>query len=256
MKEPDKADNIGDVASDLDPKAKAASAALAIINKTRLEAESSLKTQREEFAKAIAESKKELADAKDAFDAARIEALGADFYSVYKKKADAEDELTKSHEKWFGGMIVLMAVVACCAGLVNWRWFCDGPAGKFVLFLENIPKFALLCLPVYVATSWFACYKNFKANASKRLAELYRHKQYIGATFVGLTSEIRKIGVKNADAAADLMINLLQSIIEVYRIDPIQGLKDVKAYTPASEAAKLVDSATGLISALKKKAED
>ena len=256
MKDPNKADNIGDVASDLDSKAKAASAALAIINKARLEAESSLKTQREEFAKAIAESKKELADAKDAFDAARIEALGADFFSVYKKKADAEDELTKSHEKWFGGMIILMAVVACCAGFVNWHWFCDSPAGKFVLFLENIPKFALLCLPVYAATIWFACYKNFKANASKRLAELYRHKQYIGATFVGLTSEIRKIGVKNADAAADLMINLLQSIIEVYRIDPIQGLKDVKAYTPASEAAKLVDSATGLISALKKKAED
>lgn len=254
MKEPNKTDDIRNVPSDLDPKAKAASAALDIINKTRLEAESSLKKQREEFAKAIADAKKELADAKDAFDAARIEALGADFYSVYKEKADAEDKLTESHEKWFGGMIILMAVVACCAGFVNWFWFCNGQAGKFVLFLGNIPKFALLCLPVYAATIWFACYKNFKANASKRLAELYRHKQYIGATFVGLTSEIRKIGVKNADAAADLMINLVQSIIEVYRIDPIQGLKGVKAYTPASEAVKLINAATGFVASVKKKA--
>lgn len=253
MKEPNQSDNIWDAPSDLDVKAKAASAALDIINKTRLEAEASLKKQREEFAKAITKAQKELEDAKDSFDAARIEALGADFYSVYKEKAEAEDKLTESHEKWFGGMIILMAVVACCTGFVNWHWFCDGQAGKFVLFLENIPKFALLCLPIYAATIWFACYKNFKANASKRLAELYRHKQYIGATFVGLTSEIRKIGVKNADAAADLMINLVQSIIEVYRIDPILGLKGVKAYTPASEAAKVINAATGFIASVKKK---
>lgn len=240
-------------ASELSLQELAAKAALGVINNAKAEAGNLLEAQRRELAAFLTDSRLKVDEVKRELEDAKIDVLGKNFFSVYKKKADDEQRVSEVHERWFGAMLILIAVVACVSGYVNWHYFCGNGEDRFLRFLLNVPKFTLFSLPIFAAAVWFACYKNFKANAAKRLAEFYRHKQYIGATFVGLTSEIRKLGNQNADAAVDLMTNLLRAIINVYRLDPIQGIRDVSAYTPASEATKILQAATGFISSVKKR---
>jgi len=198
----------------------------------------------------LADAKKKTQDAVADLDRMKLSTLGSEFFKIYEKKADAELNVVESCEKWFGGMIIALIIISLLSVIVNvcvvW-----GNASWLVDFVKNMPRMALMGLPFYAPIVWFACYKNFQTRTARRLLESYRHKQYIGATFIGLTSQIGKIGEANAVAANDLMANLLRSIIDVYRVNPIETCKDVKAYTPMAELTSLLDSATGFANSLR-----
>ena len=145
------------------------------------------------------------------------DALTAGLASAYEKKRTTEEYRQIELKRSFGTAIRILIFVAFIPFIIS-SFFIFVLNKELYAILQDLPRFVLTMLPIYIPCLWWAISANKSLNLSKRLVEEYLHKESLAKTFEGLSNQIENL--ENNKLAQELRIKLLYNFLEVSAENP------------------------------------
>ncbi|WP_215408590.1 hypothetical protein [Janthinobacterium sp. JC611] len=151
-------------------------------------------------------------------------AMAAGLSAAYAKKKDDETEsLVKSEEKFqtaIRNMIFISAIpFAVDVYLLFWEKI------GIIKVIQDTPNLLIAILPLYLPAVWIAISLNKKINLSKRLIEEYTHKEVLGKTFSGISTQIETLKA-DVSIKEELRTQLLFNLLHVSAENPGKLITD------------------------------
>lgn len=151
-------------------------------------------------------------------------AMAAGLSAAYAKKKDDETEsLVKAEDKFqtaIRNMIFISAIpFAVDVYLLFWEKI------GIIKVIQDTPNLLLAILPLYLPAVWIAISLNKKINLSKRLIEEYTHKEVLGKTFSGISTQIETLKA-DVSIKEELRTQLLFNLLHVSAENPGKLITD------------------------------
>jgi uncharacterized coiled-coil DUF342 family protein len=144
-------------------------------------------------------------------------------YAYSKKKDDEIINYDNLKEQFNKGIFGLIAVSSLSVAISLYFIKTDVPFKDVINILPNI---ASAIIPLYIPVLWYTFSANKKLNLSKRLIEEYTHKEVLGKTFEGLSTQINNL--EENEISKDLKLKLLFNILQVSTENPGKLISDYK----------------------------
>jgi hypothetical protein len=144
-------------------------------------------------------------------------------YAYSEKKKDEIENYDKLKGQFNIGIIGLISV-SLLSVFVSIYFILTGTSFKEVIGI--LPNLASAIIPLYIPVLWYTFSANKKLNLSKRLIEEYTHKEVLGKTFGGLSTQINNLDEN--EVTKDLKLKLLFNILQVSTENPGKLISDYK----------------------------
>ena len=141
-------------------------------------------------------------------------------YQANRKMEEDEQAKQFTTFKWCIGGMMALSLLPIAINLCLWLLWNK----SFLDILAILPREMMYILPIYIPLFWLAIFANKRVNLSKRLIEVYKHKEAVSKTYEGLSKQIAEL---DDDAASrELQARLLYNTVMLSENNPGELIKN------------------------------